>query len=363
MRKTTGTTTEKTDTVLLYHGADDGQKRVAVEKLVAELVDPDYRDFDFEELYGPGLTADRLLLASTQPPMVSSRRVLVVFQANEMSQAEQQALAEKLGRVPPSACIMLVCPAPEMDNGRPKKGAEVHKDLLSAIKKVGKSVDFPLLKDFAAVTFVQDRVRESGKGISATAAAALVRRSGADSGVLTTEVEKLVNYTGDRNAILDDDVDAVTTETVEEKLFAMMDAVGSKNAASALALSRPLLYGGGGRVEGPALRTLTMLARHFRQLWQARVLTDAGCRAIPPGAVPERLEAALPVDSNILKVKDWQVKKLVTQCRNFTLDDLAECFERIAAVDMAIKGIEGDVSDPGLAMELLIIQLSTRERR
>lgn len=352
---------ENTDRIIIYHGADDAEKRKAVERLASELTDADLRDFDLESLYGPDVTSDRLMTAASVPPIASSRRLLVVFQANETPTGEQQLVAERLDRIPASACVLLVCPAPEMKDGKVKSGSEVHKDLLAAVKKNGKVVDFPLMKDPAAIGRVQELVREAGKGITSTAAAAIVRRSGADSGILATEVEKLVNYTGDRKTIVDEDVDLVTTETIEEKIFAMMDAVGSRNAATAVQLLRPLLYGGGGRVEGPALKTLTMLARHFRQLWQVRMLTDAGCRAILPGSIPEQLEAALPQDSNILKVKDWQMKKLQAQARNFTMDELAGAFEKMAAVDLAIKGIEGDVNDPGLALELLIIQLSTRQ--
>ncbi len=351
---------EKSDRIILYHGADDAQKRKAVEKLTGALTDPDFRDFDLESLYGPDVTADRLLTASIVPPIASARRVLVVFQANEIPSNEQQALATKLDRIPASACVILICPAPEIKDGRPKSGSELHKELLPVVKKLGKVVDFPLMKDQAAIPTVMEMVKSAGKAISSTAAATLVHRSGTDLGVLGSEIEKLVSYTGERKTIVDEDVEEVTTQTVEEKIFAMIDAVGSKRASDALGLLRPLLYGGGGRVEGPALRTLTMLARHFRMLWQARMLSDAGCKVFMAGSIPPQLEAILPKDASILKEQKWKTDKMVQQARNFSLPELAEAFERIAGVDLALKGIEGDVNDPGLAMELLIIQLSTR---
>jgi DNA polymerase-3 subunit delta len=360
MAKKTESTTGAKDRIILYHGADDAQKRKAVEKLTSELIDRDFGDFDLEQLYGPDVTADRLLTASIVPPIASKRRVLVVFQANEIPAGEQQALAGKLDRIPDSAVVVLVCPAPEMKDGKPKSGSELHKELLPVVKKAGQVVDFPLLKDQAAIPLVQQMARDAGKSISSTAAATLVHRSGTDQGILASEVEKLISYTGERKTIVDEDVEEVTAATVEEKIFAMIDAVGQKRAAEALKLLKPLLYGGGGRVEGPALRTLTMLARHFRQLWQARMLADAGCRVFLPGSVPPQIEAALPSDASILKEKDWKTRKLVEQAKNFSLEDLSDAFERILGVDLALKGIEGDVSDPGLAMELLIIQLSTR---
>jgi DNA polymerase-3 subunit delta len=354
----TKTSTAEKKQIYVYHGADDTQKRAAVERLVSELVEPDFRDFDFETLYGPDVTADRLIMAAGVAPFASKKRLVVVSQANDIPNSEQQAIAAKLDRVSESACVVLVTPAPEIKDGKPKSGSDLHKDLSAAIRKVGKSVDFPLMRDMEATGLVKRLLSDLGKSITPSAAAAIVRRCGTDSGVLATEAAKLSSYVGDRGSVTDADVEQVTTQTVEEKIFALMDAVGSKRPALALELLHPLLHGGGGNVQGEALRTLTMLARHFRQIWQARVLMDAGCKAIVPGGVPDYMAAILPSD-NILKIKDWQLAKFVAQAKNFTVKDLIRCFEKIASVDLAIKGIEGKVTDPALALELLVVELST----
>lgn len=357
-RKTTDTSKYATERAFVYHGADDAQKRAAVERLIAETVDQDYRDYDLQMLHGPDVTAERLSAAVGQAPLASEKRLVVISQANDIPGSEQQEIAERLERVPESACVVFVTPAPEMAEGKPKRGSELHADLMKAIRKAGKAVDFPLMKDQQAVQLVRELFDQAGKAISSTAAAAVVRRSGTDSGVLKMEVAKLSSYVGDRKTVTDADVEEVTTQTAEEKIFALMDAVGSKDAAQALRLLSPLLSGGG-NIQGAVLRTLTMLARHFRQIWQARVLMDAGCRVIAPGAVPEHCEAMLPED-NILKSRDWQLRKFIGQAGNFTMDELTRCFEKVASVDLALKGIEGKISDPTLAMELLLVELSTR---
>lgn len=361
------TMAKKTDSVkssviraYAYHGSDDAQKRAAVFRLEAETVDPDFRDFDLEQLYGPDVTADRIMIAASIAPFASKQRLIIVTQANDMSAAEQQTIAARLEQVPDSSCVVFVTPAPKMQEGKPKRGSELHADLMKAIKKVGKSVDFPLMKADSAARFVHDLVKQLGKSISPSAAASVVRRCGTDSGILATEVEKLFNYAGDHATVTDADVQQVITETVEEKIFSLMDAIGAKKPALALHHLRPLLHGGGSEVAGEVLRTLVMLTRHFRQLWQARLLIDAGCRQIAPGRVPEDVEMALPESGSILKMDDWKRNKIVEQARNFTLDELALCFERIAAADLAIKGIDGAVSDPAMAIEMLTLELSSQ---
>ncbi|MEN6371888.1 MAG: DNA polymerase III subunit delta [Armatimonadota bacterium] len=341
----------------LFHGADDAQKKAALLKLEAEIVDPDFRDFDLEQLYGPDVTADRVMTAATIAPFASKQRLVIVTQANDISTAEQQTIASKLEQIPDFACVVFITPAPKIQDGKPKRGSEIHADLTKAIKKAGKSVDFPLMRADAAARFVHDLVKQLGKSISPSAAASVVRRCGTDSGILATEVEKLFNYAGDRATVTDADVQQVITETVEEKIFALMDAIGAKKPALAMHYLHPLLHGGGSEVAGEALRTLVMLTRHFRQLWQARLLIDAGCRA---GRVSEEVEMALPENGSILKMEDWKRNKIMEQARNFSLGDLARCFEKIAAADLAIKGIEGAVSDPAMAVEMLTMELSSQ---
>jgi len=346
--------------VYAYYGADDARKRAAVERLAAELIDPDVRDFDLETLYGPGLTAERLILASGVAPLASKRRLLVVTQANGIDRAEQEIMTKRLDRVPESACVVFLTSAPEMKEGKPKRGSELHPELMKAVRKVGKAIEFPHMKDPAAALFVRELLKEAGKAIRPSVAAAAVRRSGTDSGVLATEAAKLASYVGERDTVTDEDVEEVTSQTAEGKIFALMDAVGTKDAAQALRQLRPLLEGGGD-VQREALRVLGMLAWYLRHLWQARVLLDAGCKVIAPGKVPEHIEAILPRDS-ILQAEGWKLTKFVAQAKNFTIGDLVRGFERIAAADLAIKGIKGEIGDPATALEVLVIELSTRRQ-
>jgi DNA polymerase III subunit delta len=365
MQETMATKTKTTsDTgfsrVLAYHGADDALKRKALEQLASELVDPDLRDFDYETLYGPDLTSDRVIASAGVVPFASARRLVVVTQANEMTAAEQELLARNLNRVPETTCLVLMAPAPELKEGKPKRGSELHPDLMRVVKKLGKAVDFPLMKAQDAPPVVRRMVESEGKTISLTSAMAIVRRAGTDTGILASEVRKLADYVGYRKEITAQDVEAVTTQTLEEKIFALTDAVGSKKPVLALQQLHPLLHDGSS-AQGDALRTLSMLARHFRELWQVRVLVDAGCKALTREGVPEYLQAMLP-SNNILGAQDWKMRKLREQAPNFSVEDLADCFERIAAVDLAIKGIDGDVSDAVLAMEMLIVELSTTKK-
>ncbi|HOM71156.1 MAG TPA: DNA polymerase III subunit delta [Armatimonadota bacterium] len=359
-KKSTTTSTEPCR-IYAYHGIDDAQKRAALERLKAEIVDPAAQDFDLQLLYGSDTTADQIILAASVVPFMSKRRMVIVSQANDMPTAEQQLLAEKLHLIPDSACVVLVSPSPRMSDGKPKRGSEIHADLMKAVKKAGKAVDFSQMKSDAAVPYVVDLFKQLGKSIKPTVAMSMVRSCGTDSGVLASEAEKLVCFVGDRTVITEADIQQVTIQTPEEKIFTMMDTVGLKKPNEAIQHLRPLLLqGSSSEIQGEALKTLSMLSKHFRQLWQIRLALDAGCRQIAPGKIPPDIEAKMPNNENVLKIEAWKREKLVKQAQNFSLEELGRCFERLSAADAAIKGLEGSVSDPVIVLELLVIELASR---
>jgi DNA polymerase-3 subunit delta len=202
-----------------------------------------------------------------------------------------------------------------------------------------------------------------GKKAERSVANLLVRRAGTDTSVLTTEVEKLVSYAGECDRVTVEDVNAVTTETPEEKVFALVDAVATKNEAQALEhLSE--VFSSGGRPEAEAPRVLALLARQFRLLWQFMYLKDLGCSPLAVHQIPEDVLDSLPSEPSIIDVakrQSWLIDKLGKQARNFERRDLERGFMLIMATDAMLKGIEGEIDDPRTAMELLVLGLCRRK--
>ena len=59
-----------------------------------------------------------------------------------------------------------------------------------------------------------------------------MQRVGLDFAVIDTEARKLIDYSGDSEQITSADVSLVTSETPEEKVFKMVDAVAARNAGA-----------------------------------------------------------------------------------------------------------------------------------
>jgi DNA polymerase-3 subunit delta len=354
---------EDTPRAYLFKGDDDYQKDRELDALVKSLISDDFADFDLERIDGDSATTDRVLAGLSIPPMGSERRVVLIRHAQKMSKEEQEKLITRLESIPKSGCLILVNPAVDRVAGKAPKGSEIIGDLSKAVRKMGTVRDFSggtkAQKQGAARQFAASLVQDSGKKIDGQALSALVARAGFDFTVLQTEVDKLVAYAGDAERITTADVEAVTSETPEEKVFKMVDAIAAKNPAMAIR-SLNELFESGDRPDAEAPRSLSSIARIFRLIWQMKMLQQAGIRDMSKAAVPKEIRQQLPSEPNLLDVlsrQSWQHDKLARQAAGFNRSELA-----VAKADRMLKGIEGGIEDPMAVMELLVIELASGDR-
>ena len=363
--------TKKTDNprAILLRGDDDFQKQQALDKLLKSMVSDDFADFDLEQLEGNNITSDRIMSGLNVPPFASKQRVVLVRYANKMSEDEQKKLASQLDKTPASGCLIMTNPAAEKDDGRPKKGSEVVGDLSKAIRKIGEVREFGnetnKIRGERAREFAQSTFIKAGKKLDSAAMAAFLQRAGSSFAILSTEAQKLIDYSGDSDRITAQDVATVTSETPDEKIFKLVDAISARNRSTALKLLDEL-FDIGDNPDADAPKTLATIARHFRLIWQARFLSEQRITTFSKDSVPDEIKSALPSDPNILDVigrQSWQADKYTKQARAFSRKDLIGCFNAIAQADLMLKGIEGNIENSRMVMELLVLELAKDGQR
>jgi DNA polymerase III delta subunit len=151
-------------------------------------------------------------------------------------------------------------------------------------------------------------------------------------------------------------VDEVSPRLVEEDVFRLVDAVGRRSAGRAVGILRALL---GDQREEPG-RVLGMLAQSVRLIWQTKLLTESGWG--PNREADEETAALLPQDErkNALAQfarKHWLVRRTIGQAKAYSWDQLRQAMAALHACDLAMKGIQGKLSDEAAALELLVVQL------
>jgi len=121
------------------------------------------------------------------------------------------------------------------------------------------------------------------------------------------------------------------------------------------------LFDAGDKPDAEAPRTLANIARQFRLIWQAKMLLSAGVKLFRKDSVPQDLRGLMPSSPDIFDLvrrQDWQQRRLTEQAGRFTREQLARGFESIADADAALKGIDSDIDDPRMIMEMLVLRLA-----
>jgi len=343
----------------LIQGEESYLRARALELLLGTFLPKEARD-QADVLDGKGLEARRLLESAQTLGFFSEGRVVIVQRAQEMKPEEQEALAKSLDRIASDARVVLLV---EQEDGEKRRGGGLARPLTTALGKVGAVINCATTrrKDEAA-SWVTKLARELGKPIQATAAASLVERVGKDLARLRSELEKLTIYAADSREITKLHVEAATSPSVEEKVFSLVDAMVAGQTAQALEILRGLLREDRGK---SGIMVLGYLARHFRAIWEAKILHEAGWRPSDKDNIPERARALLSDDAVVFSVlarQSWKIQEYLRIAREMTWPQLAAAIEGLQRTDLALKEIEGSIRDPQVLLDLLVARLAQRKR-
>lgn len=348
--------------VYLLHGDEDCLKEEAEKALVEHFVQPDFQDFDFEVLNAESVSADSILSAAGQVPFGSERRVVVVKGMEQWRdrgrQSEADRLAEGLGRLTDATCLILVVGAQE-DEARRKIAVTPRLD--AGVKKFGRMIVCRGLTEEAGANWIQNRVKQMGKRISADASEALIQSVGTEMRLLENEILKLIFYTGERTQIEKTDVNAIVAAQSEDVVFETVEAITRQQTDRALLLLSEL-HRHDPKPQAVAGKLLALLARQYRMLWQAKHLAAMRVQPRDLKSLPEHLTAELPGESSITQIA-FKAGDLFTLSNRYTWPDLQRALDSLLRCDLANKGGATEEeglygSDPTANLQLLVIELT-----
>lgn len=309
----------------------DGEERVLVDEFVAAVRDaavpPNARDFNMDNFSGREAPLARVLDAAQTFPAFAPRRLVICQHADKLDfDGGHDAFTAYLANPSPTSTVMFVA---EKFDARTK--------MYKAAQKAKVTVRFERPTQREMPDLVRQRARKMKIDIEGAAVRALCDAVGTDVGAASQALEVLALYVGEpKRKISADDVAAVVAVTKEENIFALVDAIGTGNAAAVLEGLNGILE----VAREHPLRTLGMVARHYRNLVNARAALDAG---VPRG----ELQA-------IVRVPPFVMDNLLSQARRHSLADLTRGLAAVTATDRDLKG---GALDGSRAMERLVFRL------
>ena len=301
----------------------------AANMLLDRAIDPSLKDFNFNVFYGNESKGMDIVDASLTLPMFADRRAILVKRAEAL---KAEALDALFGYIQnPSETTCLIFTGTKIDQ---------RKKFFLELKKHGALVEFKRLYDNKLNGFIQGEIATHGGSIEPAAAELLTFLIGNNLQELSSQVEKLVAYAGERKRVSVDDVRAVASSSKAFTAFELARYLGVRDLQNALRCLDTLFRNG-----EETFQMIGALSRHFRQLWRIREMLD---RKAPQADI-----------SREVGIIPFFLGEMIQQARNFDRSELRRLFTELYRCDVASKtGVH-----PYTLMHALMVAICSGELR
>ena len=293
---------------------------------ITKAIFPDGDTVNYAYYEGKGINPGELIDLAETMPFFAKRRLIVVENSGFFKNATLD-LADYIKTMPDTACFLFV------ENEADKRGK-----MYKAVKSKGRVVEMARQDEKTLLYWVAGNVKKEGYKIKEQTARYLLSTTGTDMENIDKELEKLLCYTLDKEYIDVTDVEAVTTEQTENKIFDMVDAVAAHQQKRALDLYYDLL-----ELKEAPMRILYLISNQFQRLMIVKSMSNQGFANKEIAS-----KAGCP---------EWAVRKYQAQCRSFTLEQLKQAIKDGVEYETAVK--TGHMNDQ-MAVELFIVAYSRK---
>ncbi len=331
--------------VYLLYGEEAYLKKQYKNRLTKAMI-PDGDTMNYAYYEGKGINPAELIDLAETMPFFAERRLIVVESSNFFKNATPD-LADYLKSMPDTACFLFV------ENEVDKRGK-----MYKAVKEKGRIVEMGRQDEKTLIYWIAGHVKREGRQIKESTIRYLLSKSGTDMENLEKELEKLFTYTlpeevfpggnsadsGEREAevpkqsreITVEDIDAICTTQISNKIFDMVEAVAAKQQKKALNYYYDLLA-----LKEPPMRILYLLARQFRLLLEVKDLLGRG---------HDKAQIA-----KTAKLHPFVAGKYMRQCKTFSKAELRVIMEEAAGMEELVK--TGRLNDV-MSVEIFIVKFS-----
>src|SRR4029450_140560 len=267
------------------------------------------RDFNYDVFSVDNDTLEDALSIARTLPMMATHRVVILHGLHQLRKADWPQLERYLEH--PSTSTALVCSSSVSD---PKKSSPCLWQHAVAVEC--NRLEGPKLHDWMTHT-----VAQRGYRIAPEALQVLLHEQQPDLQTLRQEIEKLCTYVGETSEITLDDVQEATHTSRLPSIFALSDALGTRQIGPAFIVVERLLNQG-----EPPLVILSMMVRHIRLLWSVKQL---GQQQHDASHMAKTLGLPLAV-----------CRQLITQSRHFSLEHLRQLYAAALRADVSFNNTQ-----------------------
>lgn len=304
--------------IYLLYGEEAFLKNSYKNRLKEAIIGDD--TMNFARFEGKGLDVDELIRLADTMPFFAERRLILVEDSGFFKSASD-ALVQYLPSMPDTTILLFIETEVDKRNRLYKK-----------VKDMGYAAELNRQDSAQLARWAGGILTREQKKITKHTMELFLSMAGDDMENIRMELEKLISYTLGREVITDEDVLAVCTVQVTNRIFEMVSAIVNRQPRKAMDLYEDLLT-----LKEPPMRILFLIARQFNQLLQVKDLMGKG---MDKGTIASKL-----------KMQPFVVGKTMPQARQFGREQILSYVEFCVETEEAVKS--GRLQDR-LAVELLI---------
>ena len=307
----------------LIYGEEKYLVRNIKDKLIKAIVN-DGDNMNFSKFSGKDCNEKQIIDLAETLPFLAQYRVILMEDTGWFKSANED-MANYIAEIPEDTVLVFI------ENEVDKRNR-----LYKQVKSNGYVCECGRMNKSDLSKWILVRLKKENKNIARDNMDYLLDKLGDDMDNITSELDKLLSYTLNKDVITREDIDKVCISEISGKIFEMVDAIGNKKQKKALDLYYDLIA-----VREAPMKILYMLARQFNIMLQVKEMLN-------------NREAAAVIAKN-MGMQNFVVNKAIGQCRNFTLPVIKDAVNYCLELEEAVK--LGNMNDK-MAVELIIVKYS-----
>lgn len=306
--------------------------------LIEHVLDEEEKDFNLS-VYDLEETPIEAALEDAETfPFIGEKRLIIlqnpIFLTSEKSKGKTEhnlaKLEEYLSQPAPYSIVVFSAPYEKLDE---------RKKITKELKRKASIIEAKKLTEQELKAWIKERVATNKVEIEEDAIELLLSLSGTNLFMLTSEIDKLALYSGGKRIIDKEIVDRLTSRSLEQTIFSLVDKVVHRNVEAALRIYYDLLK----QNEEP-IKILSVLSGQFRLIYQVKELSRRGYGQ-------QQIAASL-------KIHPFRVKLAAGQAGSFSDEDLMRIIKMLADADYQLK--TGGMNKEML-IEMILFQINGRK--
>lgn len=318
----------------LFFGDEKLLIKEEIEKIKTAMIPAHLEAVNFIGLDGKTVSEDEIINAVITVPMLQDKKLVVVYDARffESTKSEKDGqesdkkddFAKFLQKVPPYTQLIFTC-----------EKVDKRKKIFKLIQKEGIVREFPAPSLKEKALWVQKRAELYGKKMDLSAAYFMAQYT-RDLYQTDMELKKVTAFAGEKQTIQQNEIQSIFSKSLENNIFDLMDYMGMKKPALAIAILNDLLLQG-----EKGIVILFMISKHIMDLISVKSLQNADYQEI----------------KQKLNLHPFVLKKAIEQAKNFSQEELRQALKWCQQLDLDIK--RGKIDDRK-GIELFITRIATK---